>query len=661
MNSSITIFIIVAGLMFCVLGGIPFLAHIYTLNRIKSKTVGDGQHGTARWATKAEINSTYRHIPFTPEKWRKQAVKGQTPTVSRIIKKKCSRKKKNAEDIPEEAVPQGIVVGCTGRKHSTTAMVDTGDVHALMIGAAGVGKTAYWLYPCIEYACASGMSWLSTDTKGDVVRNYGKIAQQYGYNVSVIDLRNPTRSNGNNLLHLVNKYMDLHLAHPDQLVYKAKAEKYAKIISKTIILSGMDAASFGQNAYFYDAAEGLLTATILLVAEFCEPEKRHIVSVFKIIQELLAPSNRKGKNQFQQLMELLPNDHKAKWFAGAALNTAEQSMSSVMSTALSRLNAFLDSELEQLLCFDTEIDAEKFCTEKSAIFIIMPEENPNTFFMISLIIQQLYREILAVADEQGGKLKNRCVFFCDEFGTLPKIESAEMMFSASRSRRLQIVPIIQSFSQLDKNYGKEGAEIIVDNTQLTIFGGFAPNSSSAEILSKALGSRTVMSGSVSQGKNDPSRSLQMIERPLMTPDELKSMPKGQFVVMKTGFHPMKVKLKLFFRWGIQFDEKNQYTVPEHGNRKVAYAEKRDIQDGIMKKFHANLMKHQEKPADAVDGTVPAPAESHEADPMDTHKPAVKTAPSKYRRHNGSGKGNLKPAPANRRPNHPPTQGEIAHE
>jgi len=50
--------------------------------------------------------------------------------------------------------------------------------------------------------------------------------------------------------------------------------------------------------------------------------------------------------------------------------------------------------------------------------------------MISLIIQQLYREILAVADEMGGQLPDWCVFFCDEFGTLPKIESAEMMFSA---------------------------------------------------------------------------------------------------------------------------------------------------------------------------------------------------------------------------------------
>lgn len=572
--SGVTALIIGGILMFSFLGVIIILSNMYNLNNIKSKTVGDGQHGTARWATKLEIKRTYIHIPFTPNKWREQA-----------------RKKETITTLNGKPLPQGIIIGCNGKKN-TTALIDTGDVHALMIGAAGVGKTAYWLYPCIEYACASGMSFLSTDTKGDVMRNYGAVAKEYGYNVSVIDLRNPTRSNGNNLLHLVNKYMDLYKKNQNEVVYKSKSEKYAKIISKTIILSGMDSASFGQNAYFYDAAEGLLTATILLVAEFCEPRKRHIVSVFKIIQELLAPSEKKGKNQFQKLMELLPNEHKAKWFAGAALNTAEQSMASVMSTALSRLNQFLDSELEQLLCFDTEIDAEKFCNEKSAIFLIMPEENPNTFFMISLIIQQLYREILSVADEQGGKLKNRCIFFCDEFGTLPKIESAEMMFSASRSRRLQIVPIIQSFAQLEKNYGKEGAEIIVDNTQLTIFGGFAPNSSSADILSKALGNRTVMSGSISRGKNDPSQSLQMIERPLMTPDELKSMPKGEFIVMKTGFYPMKVKLKLFFKWGIAF--KDEYKVQENGNRKVYYAEKQELIEEIMKKYHLESTYSQEQ-------------------------------------------------------------------
>lgn len=166
--------------------------------------------------------------------------------------------------------------------------------------------------------------------------------------------------------------------------------------------------------------------------------------------------------------------------------------------------------------------------------------------MVSLILQNLYREILTVADENGGRLKNRVVFFADELGTCPPIQSLELMFSASRSRGLMLVPIVQSITgQLQKNYGKEGSEIIVDNCQVNLYGGFAPASQTAVELSKSLGSRTVMSGSISRGKNDPSQSLQMMERPLMTPDELKSMPKGSFIVAKTGVHPMKVKLRLF--------------------------------------------------------------------------------------------------------------------
>lgn len=97
-----------------------------------------------------------------------------------------------------------------------------------------------------------------------------------------------------------------------------------------------------------------------------------------------------------------------------------------------------------------------------------------------------------------------------------------MMFSASRSRGLSIAAIIQGYQQLEKNYGREGAAIIQDNCQLTIAGGFAPSSETAEVISKALGSRTVMTGSVSRSKNDPSQSLQMTERPLMTADELKA-------------------------------------------------------------------------------------------------------------------------------------------
>ena len=68
----------------------------------------------------------------------------------------------------------------------------------------------------------------------------------------------------------------------------------------------------------------------------------------------------------------------------------------------------------------------------------------------------------------------------------------------------------------------------------------------------------------------------------MTPDELKSMPRGQFVVMKTGAHPMKTHLKLFPEWGITFDE--QFEMPDHGSRPVSYADKQRLQAAILAKY-----------------------------------------------------------------------------
>lgn len=637
-----------------------FLTVMFFANRksldIKSKTVGDGQHGSASFATPKEIAEAFCRVDYRPEEWRR----------------------KNPTDLP-----QGIIVGCEilkfGKKKKVTAIVDEGDVHALMIGAAGVGKTAKFLYPNIEYCCASGMSFAVSDTKGDILRSYAPIAEKYyGYDISVLDLRNPTQSDGFNMLHMVNRYMDDYL-QTDSLVSKAKAEKYAKVISKTIMnAGGFDSSNAGQNAYFYDSAEGLMTAVILVLAEACspylfspeerkrkkkmlesrkkwldamwkkhgEPEQadnvcgdwrevkvavlwepskkekpegegaeenetktaeetektergqdntpggqRHIVSIFKLIQDLLAPSPVKGKSRFQLLMEQLPDAHKARWLSGAALNTSDQAMASVMSTALSRLNAFLDSEIEQLLCFETKLDTEKFCKRRSALFIILPEEDETKHFLVSLIVQQVYREMLAIADEMGGKLPNRVMFLLDEFGTIPQIQSAEMMFSASRSRRISFVPIIQSLAQLEKNYGKEGSAIILDNCQIAIYGGFAPNSEAAEVLSKTLGERTVQTGSVSKGK-DTSKSLQMTGRALMTPDELKIMPKDTFIVTRTGVKPMKTVLRLFFEWGIELNE--PYKPRRSTVRKVSYANRASIEKLVSEKYGRKMLMEENR-------------------------------------------------------------------
>lgn len=561
------------------MAGIALIVFVIVLDvrqgslNIKAKDVGDGQYGTARWATQKEVDETYQLISYTPELWRQ------------------------GESLPKD-LDGATVVGYGKIGGSVKARVDPSDSHTLVLSAPGGKKTTGFLYPNIELTCACGNSFLTTDTKGDVFRDYAGIAQRYyHYKTYVIDLRNPTRSDSFNLLHLVNKYMDSFMDTGD-LSDKARAERYAKITAKTIVRTdGFDGG--GQNSFFYDAAEGLISSTILLVSEFCQPGERHIVSVFKIILELLqtkAPLPTKNekeqkikpKNEFQKLIELLPEEHKARWFAGAALNTAESSMHSVMSTAISRLLSFIDSELEQILCFDSDVDAEQFCSGSTAVFIVFPEEDVTKHFLVSLFVSQLYNESLMIANQDGkNELDKRIIFYLDEFGTMPKFEDAKGMLSAGRSRNILFHPMIQSLEQLHENYGDKGGQIILDCCANALFGSFSPLSKGADEVSRALGTRTVQSGSVSNSGNgisasNASKSLNMVQSQLMTAEKIKTMPQDQWILAKTRMKPMLTKLKRFTEWGIELDE--PYHAPEHSARQVLYANKNRLKAAVLERY-----------------------------------------------------------------------------
>jgi type IV secretion system protein VirD4 len=540
---------------------------------IKSKTVGDGQYGYARWATQKEIEETYQIIAYEPQKWR-QGI-----------------------NLPPE-MEGSTVLGYIEKNGQIFARIDTSDSHTLILCTTGGQKTTGVLYPNLELTCACGHSFLTTDTKGDAFRDYAGVAEKhYGYASYVIDLRNPTRSHGFNMLHLVNKYMDLY-KQSGSLTDKARSERYAKITAKTIVhMEGFDGG--GQNAFFYEAAEGIIASTIMLVSEFCNKKERHIVSVFKIIQELLQtktplPSQNdkenkvKPQNDYQKLMELLPPEHKARWLASAALNTAESSMHSVMSTAISRLLSFIDSELEQILCFDSDVDAEQFCNGKTAVFIVFPEEDVTKYFLVSLFVTQLYNESLTIAN-QGGKnrLDKRVLFYLDEYGTLPKFDSAEQMFTAGKSRNIILYPMIQSLAQLQQKYGREGGEIIIDCCTNVLIGGFSPMSKGAEEVSRALGNQTVQSGSISRSSNgftdkNSSQSIQMIQKPLMTAEQILHMPEGQWILTKTRKYPMLTTMMRYNEWGIELD--CPYKMKENAARKVEYADKDELRNAVLKKY-----------------------------------------------------------------------------
>lgn len=558
-----------------------------TLKSIKAKPTGDGQYGTSRWATAKEISSSFTMVEYQPDKWRKgeNLPKWEGLIISGIWNDKNS----NSDDKTDNSV--------TYKKYSKEKIrcrVDCTDSHTLLISTTGGGKTTAFLYPNLEYCCAVGMSFFTTDTKGDVFRDYALISEKYyGYESYIIDLRNALKSHNYNLLQLTNKYIDLY-ADTGNISYMARAERYAKIISKTIINGKGFEGHGGQNAYFYDAAEGLITSVILLVSELCPNSERHIVSVFKIINELMEidpdtipkseNDKRKPKNYFHKLMNIIPDTHKAKWFAGSALSAPQQQMSSVMTTAMSRLLSFIDSELEQIICFDSKIDAEYYCQNKTSVFLVFPENDTTKHFMVSLFINQFYNECIEYANNHNNRLDRRTYFFLDEVGTIPKIEAASQMFSAGRSRGILQIPMIQSLSQLDKNYGKEESKIIQECCQNVLFGGLTPLSSSAKELSHMLGTQTVQVGSVSKGaKHSNSTNYQMHGKPLMSEDEIKRMPKYNFVFNKTGIAPFKTRLRRFPYWGINL-ENDKYSVDETSLKSVSYATRDSLINAALSKY-----------------------------------------------------------------------------
>lgn len=174
----------------------------YNLDSIKRKTVGDGQYGTARWATQEEIQSSTIQVPYEPEAWRY-----------------------NKESRPTTA---GIVVNLKQNKKQILATIDPSDSHTLMVAGTGGGKTTTFMIPNIEYALACGTSFISTDSKGDLLRLYGKLCEQYGYTCLNINFRTPMKSDSYNYMQLINLYIDMWRDDPKRVDYHSRAERYAK-------------------------------------------------------------------------------------------------------------------------------------------------------------------------------------------------------------------------------------------------------------------------------------------------------------------------------------------------------------------------------------------------------------------------------------------------
>ena len=509
-----------------------------SLDNIKNQKVGDGQYGTARWATDEEKYKMYTRVPFGQEK------------------------------IP------GMVVGVDRKRE--VWLVDTSDQNLLQVAPPGAGKTKFCIIPTLYYNAlvtkhtGKGVSLILTDCKGELFSACGAMLQHYGYRTPFLDFRNPLRSYRFNLMYNVNKYTDQYKAtqtEEDKLIAYGRAERYAKVLSESIVDNIDDAQKSEASQYFKETAKGLLTGIILLVSEYGGEEERHIISVFRLIIELNGldegSSDVMQRSKLEKLLAHVDNPRLIN-YVGPAMKADARTSMNVFSSALGKLVAFIDAELEQMVCgHSEELGDVDFINHPTAIFLICPDENTTRHFFASLYIRYMMNDLIEqAAHTKDLRLARDVLCVWDEFGNMPPVKNMDVLLTAARSRGIRFFLSLQSFFQLEKNYSQRSAKILRGACQLKMY-TYLADEEEAKALSEALGDMTVQSGSVSRSTRDglwtdsTSQSVQMIKRRLMTPDEIMQLPQGQFILRKAGAVSARTQLALYW------DYLKKYPEPKH--------------------------------------------------------------------------------------------------
>ncbi|VEU75859.1 type IV secretion system protein VirD4 [Mycoplasmopsis columboralis] len=182
-----------------------------------------------------------------------------------------------------------------------------------------------------------------------------------------------------------------------------------------------------------------------------------------------------------------------------------------------------------------------------AVFIKFPDHEKSKNTIVNLIVDQIYKIAITIANDNGGQLARHLLNIFDEFGNLPTINDFGSKLSIALSRKVMFLIILQSYSQLDK-YGKDNKNIILENTGLTAF----INSDSDETLKEivnTLGKKDILKSSFSKNKNDSeNESVSKAEKEIMSIADLKALDSNTHIIFRMQSKPLKLKSSLAYNF-----------------------------------------------------------------------------------------------------------------
>ena len=473
------------------------------------------------------------------------------------------------DPLAKETTVAGIPLVNDGKR----LWVDNGEYHNLVIGSTGSGKSQTIVEPMVELLIKKGESMIITDPKGELFKASSDYMKQRGYNVVVLNFREPQNGNAWNPLTL-----------PYQYYKDGNIDKSTELLDDVALNILYDPNNKGEPFWEKSAAD-YFSGLALGLFEDAKLEEINLNSIN--LMSTVGEEKFAASNYIKEYFTLKGEDSNAYVFASNTINAPADTKGGILSVFRQKIRLFASRDnLSEMLSY-SDFDMRSIGKEKTAVFIIIHDEKTTYHGLATIFIKQVYETLIDVAQSNGGKLPFRTNFILDEFANMPPLKDVTTMVTAARSRAIRFTFIIQNFAQLKSVYGNEDAETIKGNCGNLVY-LISTELAALEEISK-------MCGEVKSGDKDKTAST-----PLVTVTDLQKLKLFEAIIIRWRLSPFKTKYTPNFKmdWG---HPKTEATYPVREKREV---QKFDVKEFTKKKKSEKIKNSLSENSGGVSGGNP---------------------------------------------------------
>jgi len=399
--------------------------------------------------------------------------------------------------------------------------VDDGEYHNLIIGSTGSGKTEMMVQPMVKLLAKKGESMIITDPKGEIYEKNATELREKGYNIVLLNFRNPQNGNCWNPLTL-----------PYELHKNGNQDKSIELLEDLALNILYDESSKGQDPFWEKTSADYFTGLALALFDDAKEDEINLNSI-----NLMTTAGEDKIGNTTYIKEYFSDKDQG---SSAYINVASTLMapndtkSSILSVFKQKIKLFSSRENLSEMLSHSDFDMDDIGRKKTAVFIVVQDEKKTYHSLVTIFLKQCYETLIRVAQETGGKLPYKTNFILDEFANMPPLKDVTTMVTAARSRKIRFTFIIQNFAQLYEVYGKENGETIKGNCGNIIY-----------LISSELGALEEISklcGEVKSKEKDKTAST-----PLVTVSDLQRLPQWTMIVLRIREWPFKTKMTPNFK------------------------------------------------------------------------------------------------------------------